>query len=134
MTAIASLHSTWARLKAKGHCVGVTAFDLSAAFDNVPHDILLKKLDIYGVKGKENAWINSFLSERVQKVRWGKTLSTARKAHGGVDQVPSAEDRTSATTVPPYPKERTSSSGRRHMHLQTEIRACSIWHTSHESG
>jgi hypothetical protein len=49
----------------------------------VPHDILLKKLDIYGVKGKENAWINSFLSERVQKVRWRKTLSTARKVLWG---------------------------------------------------
>jgi hypothetical protein len=49
----------------------------------VPHDILLKKLDIYGVKGKENAWINSFVSERVQKVGWRKTLSTARKVLWG---------------------------------------------------
>jgi hypothetical protein len=38
------------------------------------------------MKGKENAWINSFLSERVQKVRWGKTLSTARKVLWGTPQ------------------------------------------------
>jgi hypothetical protein len=49
-------------------------------------DGLTRVAALYGVKGKENAWINSFLSERVQKVRWGKTLSTARKVPWGTPQ------------------------------------------------
>ncbi len=37
-------------------------------FDTVNHEILLKKLDHYGFKGRINGWFRSYLCERNQKV------------------------------------------------------------------
>ena len=42
--------------------------DLQKAFDTVNHEILLKKLDYYGFRGKINDWFRSYLHERSQNV------------------------------------------------------------------
>ena len=42
--------------------------DFQKAFDTVPHQRLLTKLKAYGVHGSVHAWINSFLSQRKQRV------------------------------------------------------------------
>ena len=43
-------------------------FDCSKAFDSVPHQRLLAKLDHYGIRGKTKEWISSYLLERPQRV------------------------------------------------------------------
>ena len=40
--------------------------DLSAAYDTVNHRILLKKLELYGLKGKELELFRSYLKDRKQ--------------------------------------------------------------------
>ena len=42
--------------------------DFSKAFDTVPHQKLLYKLKNYGIDGKINKWIESFLTKRKQQV------------------------------------------------------------------
>jgi len=42
--------------------------DFSKAFDRVPHQRLLRKLDHYGIRGLTHSWISSFLHGRTQRV------------------------------------------------------------------
>ena len=45
--------------------------DLKKAFDTVDHNILLKKLDYYGVRGIANEWFASHLKNKKQFVSIG---------------------------------------------------------------
>ena len=49
------------------HVCGIFV-DFQKAFDTVNHDILLKKLNYYGIRGCTNDWFRSYLSERKQFV------------------------------------------------------------------
>ena len=58
----------WARSIDRGLCTDVAIFDFSKAFDSVPHQRLLVKLQSYGIRGNILAWISSFLANREQRV------------------------------------------------------------------
>ena len=51
----------------KKHCAGVF-IDLKKAFDTVNHDLLIKKLFVYGIRGTANAWLNNYLTNINQYV------------------------------------------------------------------
>ncbi len=42
--------------------------DLTKAFDKVPHQHLLRKLEYYSITGHKHRWIQAFLSQRKQRV------------------------------------------------------------------
>ena len=60
--------------------------DLSKAFDTVNHQILLKKLSIYGVKGKSLKWFESYLSERKQYIEHDRYKTSFQNVTCGVPQ------------------------------------------------
>jgi len=60
--------------------------DLSKAFDVINHDILLYKLNSYGVRGVANQWFKSYLSDRSQFVELDKEYSSLLPIGCGVPQ------------------------------------------------
>ena len=60
--------------------------DFSKAFDKVSHSLLLHKLHHYGIRGKTNRWIKSFLSERTQSVVVDGESSPSVDVQSGVPQ------------------------------------------------
>ena len=59
---------TYEAFEKKEHTLGVF-IDLSEAFDIVDHSILLRKLELYGITGRNRAWIKSYLSNRLQYIQ-----------------------------------------------------------------
>ena len=60
--------------------------DLQKAFDTVDHEILLQKLDYYGIRGVTNNWFRSYLSDRKQFVSVNNTESELATMNYGVPQ------------------------------------------------
>ncbi|NQX84229.1 MAG: reverse transcriptase family protein, partial [Mycoplasmataceae bacterium] len=60
--------------------------DLKKAFDTVNHDILLKKLEYYGIQGCENTWFQNYLSGRTQFVDINGVASNPLDISCGVPQ------------------------------------------------
>ena len=69
------------------NCYSMAVFiDYTKAFDNINHQILLKKLQIYGISGVEHRWFSSYLSNRQQYVSIDSTYSSPKFICGGVPQ------------------------------------------------
>jgi hypothetical protein len=63
-----------------------TCLDFSKAFDTVDHKILLKKLEVYGIRGIAHKLIKSYLDNRKQYVIFNSCSSTLKTINCGVPQ------------------------------------------------
>lgn len=64
----------------------ILALDLSKAFDCVDREILLEKMEYYGVRGIALKFIRSYLTDRKQVVTWKGMNSGIREINVGVPQ------------------------------------------------
>lgn len=60
---------------ARKNCIIAVFIDLKRAFETVNRDILMQKLEKYGVKDIELKWFQSYLSNRNQKTKCGNFIS-----------------------------------------------------------
>ena len=58
----------------QGNMIGCVAADLRKAFDVISHEILLKRMQMYGCNRTCFNWFQSYLSERCQNVYYDKNI------------------------------------------------------------
>jgi hypothetical protein len=86
-TAVLKVLSDILRAVDSGDLAALALLDLSAAFDTVDHETLLRRLKkSYGLGGRVHDWFQSYLSGRFQSVRCGGTSSTSTRLVCGVPQ------------------------------------------------
>lgn len=86
MTNLLSCIEKWSEFLERGESVDVIYTDFAKAFDSVPHQRLLRKLENLGVTGSVLAWIRSFLSNRSQCVRVEEDFSSWKPVKSGIPQ------------------------------------------------
>ena len=64
----------------------VLLYDLSSAFDTVSHEMLLSKLEIYGLDTHALKWLKSYLVERRQFVTVSGEMSSSQEMNIGTPQ------------------------------------------------
>jgi hypothetical protein len=70
----------------KGENITGVFLDFSKAFDTVDHNILISKLDHYGIRGNALNWITSYLTQRKQYVQFDGAKSQYLNVKCGVPQ------------------------------------------------
>ena len=74
-TALINIIDKWIEEMNNGNVNVVILLDLKKAFDVVDHDIMAKKLEIYGFNKKALALFNSYMIDRTQQVQIWNALS-----------------------------------------------------------
>ena len=70
----------------ENYTIGMVLMDLSKAYDCLPHDLLIAKLEAYGFGMRSLRLIASYLSNRKQRVKIGSTVSDWQDIVCGVPQ------------------------------------------------
>lgn len=84
--ALLRLLQKWQACLDKSGIIGTILMDLSKAFDSMPHELLIAKLEAYGFSVKSLKLVSSYLSGRFQRVRIGSNFSKWLEVLLGVPQ------------------------------------------------
>ena len=82
LSSLTELYSTWTKAK----FLSAFFIDLSKAFDTLDHNMLINKLQYYGIKGTVLDLFQSYLSNRRQYVQFGNNKSDTTEITTGVPQ------------------------------------------------
>ena len=73
-------------IKSNGDQMDMIILDFNKAFDKVPHQCLISKLQFYGIQGSTLTWIKSWLTSRSQSVKIDGMCSKSVDVTSGVPQ------------------------------------------------
>ena len=76
----------WTTMLEAGDAVDVLYTNFSKAFDSVPHQRLMKKMNDIGITGNTLNWVKAFLSNRQQRVRVDDNYSDWKPVKSGIPQ------------------------------------------------
>ena len=85
-TALVNMIDLWLNAIDKSKMVGVVLVDFKKAFDLVDHQILINKLEIYGIKDDALMWFDTYLTNRKQQVTINNSKSDFQHISCGVPQ------------------------------------------------
>ena len=81
-----ALIEKWKQSVDNGGAFGALMIDLSKAFDCLPHELLIAKLDALGSDKKSIKLVHNYLSNRKQRVKINGSYSSSREILYGVSQ------------------------------------------------
>ena len=76
----------WTEILDKRGAINTIYMDFIKAFDKVPHQRLITKLESYGLSNQIIKWVDNFLNERNQKVTVNGNESSNRQVTSGIPQ------------------------------------------------
>ena len=76
----------WKKVVDNGGAFGALLTDVSKTFDCIPHDLIIAKLEAYGVQIDALRLAYDYLSNRKQRVKLNKTFCSWRDIEHGVLQ------------------------------------------------
>lgn len=85
-TTLLRIVEDWKQALDKNMYVGAILMDLSKAFDCLPHDLIITKLEAYGVSKSSCRLMSSYLENRHQRVKIGNNTSSWSEIIKGVPQ------------------------------------------------